>query len=116
MEGSSLEEQFAALVPGDGFDLAGLQDDGAFVAMREVVKAPKAIFYGHPQLGKGAGVGQHEADANLAALGQYMLRQQQAGSGGAHEGGALSQDMAAVGVGVHHSLLVFECRTRQCPC
>jgi hypothetical protein len=42
MAGSSLEEEFAALVPEGGFTLVGLQDDGAFVAMSEVVKAHEA--------------------------------------------------------------------------
>ena len=54
-----------------------------------------AVFDGHAQLGKGAGVGQHQADTDFAALGQCALRHQQAGRSGAQEGSTLRQQLAA---------------------
>jgi hypothetical protein len=63
-----------------------------------------AIFDGHAQLRIGAGVRQHQADPNLAALRPRDLRQQQAGGRGADEGGAAREDEAASG---HSVVLLF---------
>ena len=65
----------------------------------------KAVFDGHTQLGEGARVGQHEADADLGALGTHDLGQQKTGGCGGDQGRAAGQDEAA-GTG-HGSLLLF---------
>ena len=57
----------------------------------------KAVFNRHAQLRKRAGVGQHQADANLVGLGAGNLGQQQRGGGCADEGGTAGQDEAAGG-------------------
>jgi hypothetical protein len=49
------------------------------------------VFNGHTQLGKSAGVGEHQANADLATLGQGAGRGEQAGGRGAQEGCALGE-------------------------
>ena len=59
----------------------------------------EAVFDGHAQLREVAGVGQHEAHAQLVGLGAHDLRQQQAGRGGADHGGTAGEDKTAGGHG-----------------
>ena len=57
------------------------------------------VFNGHAQLGKCAGVGQHEPHAHLAALRTHDGGQQQARGCCANEGGTAADDEAAGGHG-----------------
>ena len=82
------------------FDFAAAQLAALFVDGQA-----KAVFDGHTQLGEGARVGQHEADADLGALGTHDLGQQKTGGCGGDQGRAAGQDEAA-GTG-HGSLLLF---------
>ena len=74
------------------FDLAAAQLAAFFVD-----RHAKAVLDGHAQLRVGAGVGQHQADADLAGLGAGDLWQQQPGGRGAHDGGTAGEDESAGG-------------------
>jgi hypothetical protein len=58
-----------------------------------------AVLDGDAQLREGAGVGQHEADADLVGLRTHDLGQQQSGGSRSDDGGTAGEDEAAGGHG-----------------